>query len=87
MVRFSYYEMFLKLWDGYQLDTVVMCSPISAVIWAYPDQLESLLLSISNSTFPARLIMHIVIASGDDYPINYLRNLGIPKIGGIISSD
>lgn len=57
-----------------------MSSPISAVIWITEDLLPGLIKQIKQAKFPSRLVLHLVLAYGNDYPINYLRNLGIPKI-------
>ena len=57
-----------------------MRSPISAVIWVTDDILSSTINDIKKAKFPSRLVLHLVIAYGSDYPINYLRNTGIPEI-------
>lgn len=57
-----------------------MCSPISAVIWITEDLLPDIIKQIKGAKFPSRLVLHLVLAHGKDYPINYLRNLGIPEI-------
>lgn len=57
-----------------------MCSPISAVIWVTEDLLPGIIKQIKEAKFPSRLVLHLVLAQGKDYPINYLRNLGIPEI-------
>ncbi|CBK21893.2 uncharacterized protein [Blastocystis hominis] len=57
-----------------------MSSPISAVIWITEDLLPGLIKQIKQAKFPSRLVLHLVLAYGNDYPINYLRNLAIDAV-------
>lgn len=79
--------MFLRKWNGLTPLSHLMCSPISAVIWVTDDLLSDTIKQIKEAKFPSRLVIHIVLAFGKDYPINYLRNLGIPKIEPFYNSD
>lgn len=54
----------------------MMNSPISAVIIIKESELASTLNRIEAAQFPRRLILNLVLDDEEDYPINYLRNLG-----------
>lgn len=54
----------------------MMNSPISAVIIIKESELASALNRIEAAQFPRRLILNLVLDDEEDYPINYLRNLG-----------
>lgn len=87
LVRFSYYAMFLRKWGGLPLRFCVTCSPISAVIWIKESDLAATLNTIKASNFPSRLILNLVVNDEENYPINYLRNLGIPEALSLWNSD
>ena len=87
LVRFSYYAMFLRKWGRSRLRFCVTCSPISAVIWIKESELAATLNTIKASNFPRRLILNLVVNDEENYPINYLRNLGIPETLSLRNSD